>query len=185
MGLMMMTQCTSEQVAKPRPYQYPRIDYPSGETQVYTSDQCPFSIEIPSYAEIVYKSEEDKPEHPCWFDIKLAPFDAVVHCSYYPIVGQNTKAKLVEDAYKMVSKHNVKADFRDEFELSTKSSEGIIFKIDGPVATPYQFFITDDKDHFFRGSLYFDQKIEVDSMGPIVEYIENDVQKMLGSLVWK
>lgn len=109
----------------------------------------------------------------------------MVHCSYYPIVGQNTKAKLVEDAYKMVSKHNVKADFRDEFELSTKSSEGIIFKIDGPVATPYQFFITDDKDHFFRGSLYFDQKIEVDSMGPIVEYIENDVQKMLGSLVWK
>jgi len=86
----------------------------------------------------------------------------------------------------MASKHNVKASFREERVLKSKTgSAGLMFKINGPVATPFQFYMTDSTRHFLRGSLYFDVKVNQDSISPIVAFIEEDLNTMLNSIEWR
>lgn len=186
--LLLLSACQEEKVAKPRPRQYPRIHYPDKEISTQSPESCPFTIALPVYASVVKKEKVhgETTEHSCWMDIKIAPFGATIHCSYYPINQENTLEQLVEDAFTLASKHNVKASFREEYAIETEEgSKGLLFKIDGPVATPYQFYLSDEESHFFRGSLYFDHKIELDSMAPIIGYLQEDINEMVGSIKWK
>jgi len=124
-------------------------------------------------------------DHPCWFDIVNKDLGVIIHCSYYEMDAVNTFDKLREDAYTMASKHNIKASYRDEIQIETKQgSKGILFKIEGQVATPYQFYITDEKDHFLRGSLYFKERVEVDSVAPVIDFLREDINKIVGSVAW-
>ena len=185
--ILLISSCQTEQVAKPRPKQYPRVIWPDAEFVSQKLDYCDFSFDAPSYAKVIKKERVagEQSLHPCWFDIRMESLNATVFCSYYKIDLQNSYDKLVEDAYTMVSKHNVRANFRDEVAIETLGgSSGIIFKIEGPVATPYQFFISDKVDHFLRGSLYFDQKIDQDSMGLIIQLLQKDLNKLVGSVKW-
>ena len=179
--------CGPDKIAKPRPHQYPRIDFPTSDWDLHTEEICPFTIELPSYAQVLMKPQRDdeRPIHPCWFDIRAADLGAVIHCSYYPIDEVNTYDKLREDAYTMASKHNIKASYRDEIAVETdQGSKGILFKIEGPVATPYQFYISDEKEHFFRGSLYFDTKVNLDSVAPVISFLREDMNRIVGSVKW-
>jgi gliding motility-associated lipoprotein GldD len=60
----------------------------------------------------------------------------------------------------------------------------MLFKIEGPVASPYQFYITDGKSHFLRGSLYFDQKVNFDSLRPVIEFLKTDIEHLMASVKW-
>ncbi len=183
--LLVVSACQEEKIAKPRPHQYPKIEMPAGEPASARPESCPFELMLPAYAVIEERKEEDNP-HPCWFDIRMEDFSSTIHCSYYPITADRSYEELVDDAYTMASKHNVKAYYRDELLIETADgSKGIIFRIEGPVATPYQFYISDSTDHFLRGSLYFDQKIDLDSMQPIITMVAQDIDDMVGSIEWQ
>jgi len=142
--------------------------------------------EIPKQASIIRKEYlfDEIEASPCWFDISITELDATIHCSYYSIDAEQRLDKLINDAFTMASKHNIKASYREEFEVKTKDAAGMIFKINGPVATPYQFYITDSIDHFFRGSLYFNQRVDPDSIAPVITYLEEDIDHMLTTLRW-
>lgn len=180
--------CSGEIRQQPRPHQYPRIDFPEKNYQVYRNSECPFSIEIPVYAEVVQKERlfDEVIANPCWFDVLLSGLNATIHCSYYAIGDEYNFDKLVNDAFKMASKHNVKASFREEFSIENGfGAAGMIFKINGPVATPYQFYMTDSTNHFLRGSLYFNEQVAPDSIAPVISFIEQDIQYLLESLRWQ
>lgn len=179
--------CESAQVPTPRPHQFPRLDLPDRGYKIYEGEDCPFTIEVPQVAEVIKKEYlfGEIEASPCWFDVAVTPLNATIHCSYYKIDKDQRLDKLVDDAYTMASKHNQKASFREEYEIKTKEASGMIFKINGPVATPYQFYVTDSVRHFFRGSLYFDKKVDADSIAPVITYIEDDVDYMLRSLSWQ
>ena len=180
--------CDQQTVATPKPRQYPRINYPAGEWTQYNNALCPFVMSVPSYNEVRLNTNRNEEEqiHPCWFDIVIDDLGAVIHCSYYDIDEVNTIDKLREDAYTMASKHNIKASFRDEIQIETnQGSKGILFKIEGPVATPYQFYITDEKEHFLRGSLYFDERVNIDSIAPVINFLRDDINQLVGSVKWR
>lgn len=146
---------------------------------------CPFQASIPSYSEVLQTeaATEDETEHPCWFDLTFPALGATVHCSYYHIDSDRNLSSLIEDAYTMASKHNVKASFREELEIKNQhNAEGIIFSIEGDVASPYQFYITDSKEHFLRGSLYFNDKVDQDSVAPIITFLKEEVDDFLNSI---
>ena len=186
--LLFCQSCTQEQVATPKPRQYPWINYPVGKWMKYSEAVCPFVVDLPSYNKVTLNDmrADKEQDHPCWFDIVNSDLGAIIHCSYYQIDKENTLDKLREDAYTMASKHNMKASFRDEIAIETQQgSIGILFKIEGPVATPYQFYITDERDHFLRGSLYFTDRIDVDSVAPVIAFLREDINKIVGSVVWQ
>lgn len=145
-------------------------------------------MNIPDY----FKTEKKKflfgnePANPCWFDLEIPTIGATIHCSYYPIEEDGAFDKFVNDAFTMASKHNIKASHREEFVIKNKNgSSGLVFKISGPVATPYQFYMSDSTNHFLRGSLYFANSIQPDSMAPYLSFLEKDIEQMLASLKWK
>jgi len=186
--IIILTSCSQEQFSTPRPHQYPKISFPKTAYAPYVNPDCPFSMEIPAYAttsrkKLMFDAVE---ADPCWFDIILDDFNATIHCSYYPVGEKHPLDKLINDAFTMASKHNVKASFREEFIIKNENgSSGLIFKINGPVASPFQFYVTDSTNHFLRGSLYFDTKVVQDSVAPIVDYIEKDIDVLLRTLKWK
>ena len=179
--------CAERGVSIVRPHQYPKLEFPTGAFEKVTNEECPFTLEIPSYAKVKQKEFifGNEPANPCWFDIVVPKLNAAIHCSYYPVASRKDFDNLVNDAFTMASKHNVKASHRDEYVIRNKQgSSGLVFRINGPVATPYQFFISDTTNHFFRGSLYFDQQVNADSIAPVISFLENDIEKILNSLNW-
>ena len=94
--------------------------------------------------------------------------------------------KLVKDAFKLSGKHNIKANYRDEMVIKKENHvSGIIFDIAGPVASPTQFYLTDSTNHFLRGALYFNNRVEPDSMAPIYEFIKKDIAKLIETFSWQ
>ena len=88
--------------------------------------------------------------------------------------------KLVNDAFKMAHFHNKKANYIDEVQLNISPDvTGIEFHIKGPAATPYQFYLTDNKKHFVRGVFYVKSKIDIDSLAPIHDFMIKDIQKII------
>ena len=179
------TSCQEDQRATPRPHMYPKIDFPEREIKIMNLATCPFKASIPKYTTIIKKEDTFKKEagHPCWFDMEFSSLGATVHCSYYAIGPERDLASLIDDAFSMASKHNVKASFREEIEIKNQhEATGLIFSIEGAVASPYQFYITDSKRHFLRGSLYFNDKVDRDSVAPIISFLKEDIDTFLSTV---
>ena len=85
-----------------------------------------------------------------------------------------------------INKHNIKANYRKETIIDNGHGvKGILFEIEGPVASPLQFYLTDEKDHFFRASLYFNSKVNPDSTAPVLKYLRSDIDTLIASFKWK
>ena len=53
--------------------------------------------------------------------------------------------------------------------------------LQGEVATSRQFFLTDEKKHFIRGALYFNEEIN-DSIKPIESFITYDIINIIETI---
>ena len=180
--------CQPGKINQPKPHQYPKILFPQKDYNLYEDSECPFTIDVPQYASIVQKDFlfGDVPAGKCWFDIVMDKFDVTLHCSYYNFSNEAELGNLVNDAFEMASKHNIKASFREEFVVQNNfGGSGLLFKINGPVATPYQFYMTDSTQHFLRGSLYYNGNVSVDSVAPITDFLREDIDVLLASIKWE
>ena len=186
--LMVIASCGGEEATIPKPRLYPKITYPERGYTNYDLADCPFTLEYPTYGTIQRDDyfEDKDPVHPCWFDLLLGDINASIHCSYIPVDDRKHFDKLVADAFRMVTEHNVKADARrDSLFVNKAGVEGLFFSINGDVATPIQFFMTDSTQHFMRGSLYFDDKVNADSIAPLLSFVRKDIDHLLESFAWR
>lgn len=178
--LLLPISCSKPTTPKPRAHFF--IDLPE---PIYIKNESAgdFSFEISnqSQVEILRDSSEF-----IWFDIVYPKLNAKIHCSFIP-VEKNNFAQIAE-----ASKHSVEMQLRDvnlfheqEFEFPEGNIYALIYHIRGNVASPTQFEITDSVRSFFRGSLYFDQVIRSDSIQPVLDYINNDIQVLIESFRWK
>ena len=183
-----MAGCETE-TPVPKPRAYPRVVYPLKEFQGFQTDFCDFTCEIPKYATIARDTTffDEKPKDDCWFNLEVKELNAKVYCSYYPIRSTKDFDKLVGDAFEMVNKHNIKASSINQQLVDRPEAKvhGIIFDIEGPVATTYQFFVTDSTRHFLRGALYFETHARPDSLAPVVNFMKDDINHMVSTLQWK
>lgn len=165
----------------PKPYAYPKVLYPEKE-YIRTSADCPYSFEIPKYSKLeAYEYEEQ----PCWYNLQFPDFKATLHLSYLPVSSQFTLDSLTEDAYQMVFKpHLQKADEIIQREISdtVKGLHGMVYDLEGKTATPYNFYITDKKNHFLRGSFYFNAKTSRDSIAPIYKFLNQDLLHVINTM---
>jgi gliding motility-associated lipoprotein GldD len=119
-------------------------------------------------------------------DLNLTSLNASIHCSYYEISGTRSLTSLVNDAFNLAGKHNIKANYRKESVIDNGSGvKGILFEIDGPVASPLQFYITDEKKHFFRASLYFNATVNPDSTAPVLQFLRPDLDTLISTFSWR
>jgi gliding motility-associated lipoprotein GldD len=168
----------------PKPKAYHRINYPEAGV-IPTKINCPFNLLIPKYSKLAIYPSEDKN---CWYNINFDQFNATLHLSYIPIQGQNDLDSLTEDAYRLVFKpHLQRAEEIIEREISDSSNgiSGMIYDLQGKTATPFNFFVSDGKSHFLRGSFYFNSRTKRDSVLPIYNFINKDILKTIKSIRFK
>lgn len=176
-----------EPVYTPKPRAYPRVVYPTRAYQPFDRSYCAFTFEYPRYATIEQDTAffDDKPANTCWFNVYFPDFNARVHCSYYPVTGRSSFDKLVADAHELANKHNLKANYIDEFRIEKPNHvSGFCFNIEGPAASPFQFYLTDSTRHFLRGALYFNTQARPDSLAPVFDFLKQDIMQMVNTFSW-
>lgn len=179
--------CQDTPVFTPKPRAFPRVIYPERTYQQFEESYCDFSFTYPTYARIQQDTLffDEKPTHPCWFDLDYPDFNARLYCTYYPIDKNNTFEKLREDTYKMANKHIVKANAIDEIPIKNNQEVGgFVFRYKGLTATPLSFFLTDTTDSYLNGALYFESRPRPDSLAPVLAFIQKDIEKMIASFQW-
>ena len=186
--LIALTACESgEYVGTPKPRTYPRIDFPERAYRSFDEAYCDFTFEYPTYARV----EQDKdffgeaPSHPCWFDIYYPQFDARIHATYESIDGYDAFEELRNDAHDLAGKHNIRADYIDEFPVQREDgTAGFVFDIEGAAASPFQFYLTDTTSNFLRGAVYFNTSARPDSLAPVAAFLKEDVLQLVNTLEW-
>lgn len=177
---LLLAGCSSP---SPKPYAYFRIDLPEHAYTTYDSTYPPCVMQTSKFAEVQYKNSRDANSE--WLDIVYPQLNARVYCNYAPI--RSNFRQLSEDSRNLVYKHTIRADaiIEHPFENPDARVYGILYEITGNAASPLQFVLTDSTHHFLRGSLYFNNTPNADSIAPVASYIEQDIQHLIESLHWK
>lgn len=170
----------------PRQKGYFKITLPNVHFVLDTT-RCGASFEIPIYSTLETVNSS-KSGTSCWFNIRFPRFKARLHCTDLPI--KNNLEALMIDAQELVFNHDMKASGISRIRVEgvgddERKTTGVLYHLEGPVATPVQFFVTDSTDNFLRGSLYFDQAINSDSTAPVTERILKDVEHLMSTISWK
>jgi len=122
-----------------------------------------------------------------WLFIYYPRFKANIQLTYKSI-NKNPKLlqEYINDTYKLAGKHQVRASSIQEQRLLTQSGRtAVIFKIEGDVPSPYQFYTTDSTNNFLRGAIYLSTASKNDSLAPVIDYIQKDMIQLLNTLKWR
>lgn len=177
--------CNSNYVAKPRGYF--KISFPEKKYQVFDKPGYPYTFEYPVYATVLKDSVffGEATENPWWINIDFPQFQGRMYISYKEI-GKNKFDTLLNDAFKMTSKHSTKAVSIDDSLIATPNGvHGLFFNVGGDVATANQFFLTDTTKHFLRGALYFNTTPNADSLGIVNSFLVEDVRHLINTFKWR
>jgi len=176
-----MAACTKDYMPKPKGYN--RIVLPEHQ-YISMPDTLPYFFEYSRHA-IIYPDTSWIAE-PYWIDVYYPNIDATISITYKPV---KKSRKLLEEyfqtAWKLTSKHQIKAYAIDEHIFQTKLGKtAVLTELSGEVPSQYQFYSTDSTEHFLRGALYFKTATKNDSLAPVIKYMREDILHMLNTLRW-
>ena len=166
----------------PRPYGYFRIDFPEHAYSRPDTLNLPYCFDVSQIACVISR---ETPNEKYWIDIQYPTLNGNIYCSYKSV--KNDIFELSEDARKIVYTHSVKADGINEifFEHPEQQVYSILYDLVGNTASPVQFVVTDSVRHFFRAALYFNHVPNKDSIAPMVQYVREDIVRLIESFEWK
>ena len=177
--VVLATGCTPDPVPKPRGYF--RIDLPEKGYERWNSS-IGLSADIPTYVKM---AERDAKSDARWYDMRFPQQRATVHLTWSPVGGQLDN--LIADAHEFKNSHGAKAlkignerVLRDSVRVF-----GTLFDVEGDVASPFVFYLTDSTDNFLYGALYFDVRPNADSLAPVTDRIRDDLRHLAATLRWK
>jgi gliding motility-associated lipoprotein GldD len=181
-ALLALVACQPESTPKPRGYF--RIEHPEPEYR-RVEPECPVAFELPQFAAIERVVGAESEDGSCWFNVVFPSMEARWHLTLASMEGRDLD-QLIEDAHQLAFSHDIKAVGigRKRFSFPDRGVYGVFFQLDGPVASPMQFYATDSTRHFLRGSLYFNHVPNPDSLAPSLERVLADSQHLLETLEW-
>lgn len=173
--------CSTDYVPKPKGYN--RLDLPVHSYQ-QLPDTLPYSFEYSKHAKLLRDTSQISDKY--WVEIFYPDLLADIHITYIDLNGNEKKLKeLFEDSYFLTSKHQVKASAIDDVILTTPRGKTVsIAELSGDVPSQFQFICTDSVRNFMRGALYFNTKVQNDSLAPAIEYVKKDIIQLLNTLEW-
>lgn len=168
----------------PKPKGFNRVDLPPHAYQKLTQEH-PYTFEISKYAEALPDTFRTAGKH--WIFINYPQFNANIQITYKEIDNNPALLKsFIDDSYKLASKHQIRASaIQEQRVLSKTGKTAILFKIEGDVPSPYQFYTTDSTKHFMRGAIYFPTATKNDSLAPVIDYLQKDMIQLLNTLNWR
>jgi gliding motility-associated lipoprotein GldD len=179
---LLFSSCDEEFTPKPRGYF--RIDLPQPSYKNFAPN-CPFSFEYSTFADV--KAYQGNQIEKCWYNIEYPKFRATIHLSYTPLKNKLELESQLVNSRTLAYKHTVKADGIDEIPINFESKKvyGLLYKLSGNSASQLQFYLTDSTNHFLRCALYFNSSPNVDSIAPVLSFVERDIDQIIESFHWK
>lgn len=203
-AVFFFSACNSPYVPKKRGYF--NIELPKRGYQVFDKEGFPYTFEYPVYSQIMQDSTyfDTTPENPYWINIDFPRFGARIFLSYKIIggkaiyriqqadgthkdsLGVNIFDKMVADAFTLTNKNDVvSTSIKDSLIVTPNNISGVFFKVGGNAATAKQFFLSDTTKNFIRGALYFDVTPNADSLRPVQDFLQADLEHMINTFKWK
>ena len=182
-GCLVVTSSCSKSY-QPKPKGYNRFNLPEQKYQLLP-DTLPYSFEYSAYAKL--RKDTSYVRNRYWVEIYYPEIKANIHVTYEPLNNSEKLLKeLLNDAYVLTAKHQIKAYAIDETFTRTPSGKtAIIAELDGEVPSQFQFTMTDSTKNFLRGALYFNIKVQNDSLQPAIDYVKKDIMRMINTLEWR
>lgn len=201
---LFLFSCNSPYVSKKRGYF--KIDLPQHNYQKFDREGFPYSFEYPVYGNIIQDSAyfDSNPENPYWINVDFPNFGGRIFLSYKQIGGKalykvkqadgkykdsfavNEFDKMVDDAFKLTNKNDVvSTSIKQSAIITPNNVSGVFFKVGGNAATAMQFFLSDTTKNFLRGALYFNVSPNSDSIKPVQDFLQVDIEHMINTFKWK
>lgn len=180
LALFGLLSCNEKPIPKPKAY--PRIDLPKPSYQRTELPECNYSFDLADFA--ILRPDPYPTAEECWYNVHYPKFKATLHLSYRPIKNRDDLFKVINDSREMVYKHVMRADEIIENYINANELHGIYYELGGSTATNAQFFVTDSTHHFLRGSLYFNERTEADSVEPVLNFLKKDMLHIIETVKW-
>ena len=179
---VLIISCESDKLPIPKPPTYLRLNLPEHQYELF-SDDCPYQFEAAKIFKIRQVTEEGKLT--CHKDIDLGPLNGVLHFSYIDMV--NPIGDYINFAIDKVDEHKVKATAIEDTLIIRPDAKvyGTFFELQGDVASPFQFYLTDSVSRFVSGVIYFNSAPKYDSLKPSLDYLKKDLYHMMNTFQWK
>lgn len=179
--ILLTFSCGDDQLI-PKPPTYLKLDLPKHEYKLFKEDNCHYHFETSKLYEI--KAVSDQNGLTCHKDIHLGPLNGVMHFSF--IQMEKPLAEYINFAINKVDEHKIKATaIEDTSFLRTNDRVfGTFFELQGDVASPFQFYLTDSVSKFVSGVVYFNFTPNYDSLKPTLDYLKVDLYKMIETFKW-
>jgi gliding motility-associated lipoprotein GldD len=200
---MVLLSCNSNYTSRKKGYY--KIDFPQRKYVSFQKEGFPYTFEYPVYANVIKDSTyfDSNPENPYWINIDFPQFGGRLFLSYkiiggnavYKIkqangsykdsLGTNVFDNMVSDAFNLTNKNQaVTNSIKDSIMHTPNGVTGIFFRVGGNAATAKQFFLSDTSKNFIRGALYFDVTPNVDSLRPVQDFLQVDIDHMINTFKW-
>lgn len=198
----------------PKPQAYLRIDLPehgywlvdtlptSINGQTLPSVVLPFRFEANDSAQLTLKKPRQvatfmadgsiKPDRvkydEVWLDINYPQWNSVIFLTYKTLNGPEELGGQVDTSMRMLEKHyKVTSGVEEQgYEDPEHKVYGTVYYLKGSkVASTCQFWLTDSTHHFLRGALFLNVTPNNDSLAPVVDYIQADIEHLVETLRWR
>jgi gliding motility-associated lipoprotein GldD len=184
-GSLLVGLCSSSSCSgyTPKPRGYLRIEPPVPSYRELLLDELPYTFNISSLPEI----ELPPAGGPAgWINLSYPALEAKIYCTYLAI-QPSTLNVAMEESRKLVARqsHNAHSITEQAYNNPEKRVYAYVYQLDGAAVSPIQFTLTDSTSHFFRGSLFYAQRPNGDSIAPVTHYLKNDIIELIQSFNWK
>ncbi len=169
---------------QPKPKGYNRLTLPPLE-YMSSPDSLPYAFEYSKHARLLRDSSWFSEKH--WVEIYYPELKANIHITYKKLNNRDEFLKeLLDDSYNLTSKQQIKASGIDELIVVTPSGKtAVIAEIAGEVPSQFQFTMTDSSKNFLRGALYFNTRVQNDSLAPAIDFMKKETLHFINTLQWK
>lgn len=176
------TSCSKDY--QPKPKGYNRLPLPDTAYRPLP-DTLPYQFEYSRYATLMKDTSWIREKH--WVEIYYPTLKANVHITYKKLMNSEQLLKeFLNDAYVLTAKHQIKANAINETIVTRKDRKvAIIAEIEGEVPSQFQFTMTDSTKNFLRGALYFNTKVQNDSLKPAIDFMKKEMMRIVNTLEWK
>jgi len=167
-------------VPQAKKYTAPKL--PAHKYKEYVSN-CGYRFKSPELFTIK-DVKDDKGNLTCHKDIDLGALNGIMHFSYISMVEK--LSTYVNYANDKVDEHKIKATAIKDQQILKPNSKvyGTFFELQGDVATPFQFYLTDSTKYFVSGVVYFNCRPNYDSLKPSIDYLKKDLLEIVNSFQW-
>lgn len=174
--------CTEEQYT-PKPPTYLRLEIPEANYIDY-KDDCNYSFRLNDQYTVEKAPVENNEAFNCHRRIQLGGLNGTIFFRYMDMT--EPLAFYINNSIDEVEVHQVKAtNIKDDQVIRPDDRVyGTIFELQGDVATPFQFYLTDSTSKFVYAEVLFNSRPNYDSLKPSLIYLRKDLDELMNSFKW-